>query len=99
MPLVSMSVSAIGVLYSSAIMASGSPGAWRAAGRRYSRFVVREGLDVKIVTMAGGFAPLLKMPPAGQVDAAWLPRPLGVGVPERQRGAPRAELSPVLSRR
>jgi NitT/TauT family transport system substrate-binding protein len=42
--------------------------------------------DIKQVTPAGGFPALLKMLPAGQVDAAWLPQPLGEEA-EQQFGA------------
>ncbi|HEY0934338.1 MAG TPA: ABC transporter substrate-binding protein [Trebonia sp.] len=42
--------------------------------------------DAHWVTPAGGFPALLKMLPAGQVDAAWLPQPLGEEA-EQQIGA------------
>jgi NitT/TauT family transport system substrate-binding protein len=42
--------------------------------------------DVKQVTPKGGFPALLSMLPAGQVDAAWLPQPLGE-IAEQQLGA------------
>ena len=42
--------------------------------------------DIKQVIPAGGFPALLHMLPAGQVDAAWLPQPLGVEA-EQQIGA------------
>jgi NitT/TauT family transport system substrate-binding protein len=42
--------------------------------------------DIRQVIPAGGFPALLKMLPAGQVDAAWLPQPLGE-VAEQQIGA------------
>jgi NitT/TauT family transport system substrate-binding protein len=42
--------------------------------------------DVKQVTPKAGFPALLSMLPAGQVDAAWLPQPLGE-IAEQQLGA------------
>jgi NitT/TauT family transport system substrate-binding protein len=42
--------------------------------------------DINQVIPAGGFPALLKMLPAGQVDAAWLPQPLGE-IAEQQIGA------------
>jgi len=42
--------------------------------------------DIKQVTPAGGFPALLKMLPAGKVDAIWLPQPLGE-IAEQQAGA------------
>jgi NitT/TauT family transport system substrate-binding protein len=42
--------------------------------------------DVKEVIPAGGFPALLSMLPAGQVDAAWLPQPLG-DTAEQEYGA------------
>ena len=42
--------------------------------------------DVRQVIPAGGFPALLKMLPAGQVDAIWLPQPLGE-IAEQQVGA------------
>jgi NitT/TauT family transport system substrate-binding protein len=42
--------------------------------------------DIKQVIPAGGFPALLNMLPAGQVDAAWLPQPLGE-MAEQQLGA------------
>jgi NitT/TauT family transport system substrate-binding protein len=42
--------------------------------------------DIKQVIPAGGFPALLHMLPAGQVDAAWLPQPLGE-MAEQQLGA------------
>ena len=42
--------------------------------------------DAKWITPAGGFPALLKMLPADQVDAAWLPQPLGEEA-EQQIGA------------
>jgi NitT/TauT family transport system substrate-binding protein len=42
--------------------------------------------DIRQVIPAGGFPALLKMLPAGQVDAAWLPQPLGE-IAEQQAGA------------
>jgi NitT/TauT family transport system substrate-binding protein len=42
--------------------------------------------DIKQVIPAGGFPALLKMLPAGQVDAIWLPQPLGE-IAEQQVGA------------
>jgi NitT/TauT family transport system substrate-binding protein len=42
--------------------------------------------DIRQVTPAGGFPALLKMLPAGQVDAIWLPQPLGE-IAEQQVGA------------
>jgi NitT/TauT family transport system substrate-binding protein len=42
--------------------------------------------DIKQVIPAGGFPALLRMLPAGQVDAAWLPQPLGE-MAEQQLGA------------
>jgi ABC-type nitrate/sulfonate/bicarbonate transport system substrate-binding protein len=42
--------------------------------------------DVKQVIPAGGFPALLKMLPAGKVDAIWLPQPLGE-IAEQQVGA------------
>lgn len=42
--------------------------------------------DIKQVIPAGGFPALLKMLPAGQVDAAWLPQPLAE-IAQQQLGA------------
>jgi NitT/TauT family transport system substrate-binding protein len=42
--------------------------------------------DIRQVIPAGGFPALLKMLPAGQVDAIWLPQPLGE-IAEQQVGA------------
>src|SRR5271155_2719235 len=42
--------------------------------------------DVRQVIPAGGFPALLKMLPAGQVDAIWLPQPLGA-IAEQDLGA------------
>jgi NitT/TauT family transport system substrate-binding protein len=42
--------------------------------------------DIRQVIPAGGFPALLKMLPAGQVDAIWLPQPLGE-IAEQQLGA------------
>jgi NitT/TauT family transport system substrate-binding protein len=42
--------------------------------------------DIKQVIPAGGFPALLTMLPAGQVDAAWLPEPLGE-IAQQQLGA------------
>jgi NitT/TauT family transport system substrate-binding protein len=42
--------------------------------------------DIKQVVPAGGFPALLKMLPAGKVDAIWLPQPLGE-IAEQQVGA------------
>ena len=42
--------------------------------------------DIRQVIPAGGFPALLGMLPAGQVDAAWLPQPLGE-IAEQQFGA------------
>jgi ABC-type nitrate/sulfonate/bicarbonate transport system substrate-binding protein len=42
--------------------------------------------DVRQVIPAGGFPALLKMLPAGRVDAIWLPQPLGA-IAEQQLGA------------
>jgi NitT/TauT family transport system substrate-binding protein len=42
--------------------------------------------DIRQVVPAGGFPDLLKMLPAGKVDAIWLPEPLGT-IAEQQLGA------------
>ena len=47
--------------------------------------------DIRQVTPAGGFPALLNMLPAGQVDAAWLPQPLGEMAEQRLGATPIAE--------
>jgi NitT/TauT family transport system substrate-binding protein len=48
--------------------------------------------DVKEVIPAGGFPALLSMLPAGQVDAAWLPQPLGDTAEQEYGAVPLADL-------
>ena len=47
--------------------------------------------DIKQVTPAGGFPALLKMLPAGKVDAIWLPQPLGEIAEQRVGAVPLAD--------
>ena len=47
--------------------------------------------DIKKIIPAGGFPALLKMLPAGQVDAAWLPQPLGEEAEQRTGAVPIAD--------
>jgi NitT/TauT family transport system substrate-binding protein len=47
---------------------------------------------IKEVTPAGGFPALLSMLPAGQVDAAWLPEPLGEMAEQQSGAVPIADL-------
>jgi len=47
---------------------------------------------IKEVTPAGGFPDLLSMLPAGQVDAAWLPEPLGEMAEQQSGAVPIADL-------
>src|ERR1700722_13420326 len=49
--------------------------------------------DIKEVTPAGGFPALLSMLPAGQVDAAWLPEPLGEMAEQKSGAVPIADLN------
>jgi NitT/TauT family transport system substrate-binding protein len=48
--------------------------------------------DIKEVTPASGFPALLSMLPAGQVDAAWLPEPLGEMAEQESGAVPVADL-------
>lgn len=47
--------------------------------------------DIRQVIPAGGFPALLHMLPAGQVDAAWLPQPLGAVAEQRFGATPIAD--------
>jgi ABC-type nitrate/sulfonate/bicarbonate transport system substrate-binding protein len=56
------------------------------AGNYVSFILAQLAGDIRQVIPAGGFPALLKMLPAGQVDAAWLPQPLGE-IAEQHTGA------------